>query len=290
MTVWTGPVELVLNAGADLGECPTWDDRRRVLLWVDVHAGRIHSLDPANGKAATFEVGQPVGSLAPRESGGLVLALRDGFALLEPDGSGPVWLAEIEADDARTRLNDGNCDATGRFWAGTMEHEGREPIGSLYRLDPDGSARPVVAGVSLSNGLGWSPDRRTMYYVDSPTRCVDAFDFDLAAGALARRRTVVELEPGAGIPDGLAVDADGFIWLALWDGATIRRYSPGGRLDAVVELPTRLVTSCTFGGPDLDELYITSAARGARPDERAPGGIFRVQVDVPGQPVERFAG
>lgn len=282
--------ELVLDARSDLGECPTWDDRRRVLLWIDIHAGRVHSLDPVSGEVRTTEVGQPVGALAPRERGGLVLALQGGFALLDPESGGPRLVAEVEAGERRTRLNDGKCDAAGRFWAGTMEHEGREPIGSLYRLDPGGAVRPMVTGVSLSNGLGWSPDRRTMYYVDSPTRRVDAFDFDLAAGEVANRRTLVALEREAGIPDGLAVDAEGHVWLALWGGSAVRRYSPSGQLAGIVDLPASLITSCTFGGPDLDELYITSARRDLRRPEPAAGGIFRVRPGVTGLPVERYAG
>jgi sugar lactone lactonase YvrE len=286
--------ELVVDARADLGEGPVWDERRGVLLWVDIHAGRVHTFDPGSGADETIEVGQPVGAVAVRESGGLVLAVRDGFALLDRDEAAPRVIAALEQDEPRTRMNDGKCDAAGRFWAGTMDEEERSPLGSLYRLDPDGTASRMLGDLVISNGLGWSPDRSTMYHVDSPTRRVDAFDFDLASGAIANRRTVVALEPGAGDPDGLTVDAEGFLWVALWGGSAVRRYSPSGRLDAVVDIPASQVTSCTFGGPDLDELYVTTARRGldARKlaSEPAAGGIWRARPAATGQPAARFSG
>ena len=165
---------------------------------------------------------------------------------------------------------------------------------SMYRLDPDGSVRRMLPGLVISNGLGWSPDRSTMYHVDSPTRRVDAFDFDLASGAIANRRTVFAFETGAGDPDGMTVDAEGFLWVALWGGRAVRCYSPGGGLDAVVEIPASRVTSCTFGGPDLEELFVTTARRGLGPgelaSEPAAGGIFRARPGVTGQPAHRFAG
>jgi sugar lactone lactonase YvrE len=265
-----------------------------VLLWVDIHAGLVHSLDPGTGAVEADEVGQPVGAVALRERGGLVLAVRDGFAVLDPGASGTRLVAEVETDEPRTRMNDGKCDAAGRFWAGTMDEEERAPLGSLYRLETDGTVRRMLSGLVISNGLGWSPDGLTMYHVDTPARRVDAYDFDLASGAIANRRTVFAFEPGAGDPDGLTVDAEGFLWVALWGGSAVRRYSPGGRLDAVVEIPARQVTSCTFGGPDLDELYVTTARRGHGPSqlasEPAAGGIFRARPSVTGRPAHRFAG
>jgi sugar lactone lactonase YvrE len=254
----------------------------------------VHSLDVGSRETETVEVGQPVGAVAVRESGGLVLAVRDGFALLDRGEAEPRMIAALELDEPRTRMNDGKCDAAGRFWAGTMDEEERESLGSLYRLDADGTVSRMLDGLVISNGLGWSRDGRTMYHVDSPTRRVDAFDFDLASGAIANRRTVVELEPGAGDPDGMTVDADGFLWVALWGGSAVRRYSPGGRLDAVVEVPASQVTSCTFGGPDLDDLFVTTARRGLAPgelaSEPAAGGIFRARPGVTGEPAARFAG
>lgn len=294
MAVSSPPVELVLDAQADLGEGPVWDERRQVLLWVDIHAGLVHTFDPAGGAGEAVDTGQPVGAVALREAGGLVLAVRDGFALLDPGAAAPRLVAALELDEPRTRMNDGKCDAAGRFWAGTMDEEEQAPLGSLYRLDPDGTVTPMLADLYLSNGLGWSPDRRTMYHVDTPTRRVDAFDFDLGAGAIGNRRTAVDLEPGAGLPDGMAIDAEGFLWVALWGGSAVRRYSPAGRLDAVVEIPASQVTSCTFGGPDLDELFVTTARRGLGPgqvaSEPAAGGIFRVRPGVAGEPATRFAG
>ena len=271
-----------------------WDERRGVLLWVDIHAGLVHTLDVESGESEALDAGQTVGAVAVRESGGLVLAVRDSFALLDRGEAEPRVIAALELDEPRTRMNDGKCDPAGRFWAGTMDEEEQEPLGALYRLDPDGSVRRMLPGLVISNGLGWSPDRSTMYHVDSPTRRADAFDFDLASGAIANRRPVVELEPGAALPDGMTVDGDGFLWVALWGGSAVRRYSPGGRLDAVVEIPASQVTSCTFGGPDLDELFVTTARRGLGQgelaSEPAAGGIFRARPGVTGQPAHRFAG
>jgi sugar lactone lactonase YvrE len=254
----------------------------------------VHSLDVESRETETIEVGQAVGALAVRESGGLVLAVRDGFALLDRGEAEPRVIAAFELDEPRTRMNDGKCDPAGRFWAGTMDEEEREPLGSLYRLDVDGTVSRMLGGLVISNGLGWSPERSTMYHVDSPTRRVDAFDFDLRTGAIANRRTVFSFEPGAGDPDGMSVDAEGFLWVALWGGSAVRRFSPGGTLDAVVEIPASQVTSCTFGGPELDELYVTTARRGLGPDglvsEAAAGGVFRARPGVTGQPSHRFAG
>jgi sugar lactone lactonase YvrE len=289
-----GSVELVLDARAELGEGPVWDTRAGVLVWVDILAGHVHRYDPATGADSVTEVGQPVGAVGLRESGGLVLAVRDGFALLDEDGSAPRLLAAVEREDLETRMNDGEVDPAGRFWAGTMELDGALGRGSLYRLDPGGTVTRVLADVSISNGLGWSPDERTLYYIDSPTQRIDAYDYHRSSGAISNRRTVVEIEAGDGLPDGLTVDAEGFLWVALWGGSTIRRYAPDGRLDHVVELPVSQVTSCAFGGSDLADLYVTSAWAGLEEQQRraepVAGGVFRLRPGVCGLPVRGFAG
>jgi sugar lactone lactonase YvrE len=287
-------VELVLDARAALGEGPLWDGRAQRLYWVDITAKRVHRFDPATGLDEAFDAGQPVGALGLREAGDLVLAVEKGFALLDPDAGEPRMLAAVEQDDPGTRMNDGACDAAGRFWAGTMAYDSRPGGGNLYRLDPDGTVARVIAACSISNGLDWSHDGRVLYYIDSPTQAIDAFDFEVRRGELGERHRVVEIPAEEGMPDGMTVDAEGFIWVALWGGGCVRRYHPDGRLDRLLRLPVSQVTSCTFGGPDLGDLYITTAAH-QLPAERLrrephAGGLFRHRPGVRGRPAHRFGG
>jgi sugar lactone lactonase YvrE len=183
-------------------------------------------------------------------------------------------------------MNDGACDRAGRFFAGTMAEDEATPAGALYRLDPDHVVTRLVAGVTVSNGIGWSPDERLMYYVDSPTRRVDVFDYDPATGAIEGRRPFASLPPGDAVPDGLTVDAEGGVWVALWGGSAVHRYDRAGRLDRVLEIPSVNVTSCAFGGAGLDQLYVTAAAG---PGE-TEGALYRWPAGVPGQPAHPYRG
>jgi sugar lactone lactonase YvrE len=286
-------VELVADVHADIGEGPVWWPEQGLLLWVDITRGHVHVLDPATSGRRRVEVGQPVGAVVPRRSGGLALAVQEGFALADAI-SGPARLAVPVGGDPSLRMNDGKCDPQGRFWAGTMAYDEREGAGTLYRLDPDLRVGTMLDGLTVSNGMGWSLDGRTMYFIDTPTQRVDAFDFDPGQGAIANRRPLVEVPPEAGLPDGMTVDAEGFLWVALWGGWAVRRYAPDGTLDRVVRLPVSQVSSCTFGGPDLDELYVTSAASDLAPaalrHEPHAGGLFRHRPGVRGLPVVPFAG
>lgn len=287
-------VEVAVAGPAEAGEGPVWDDIAGELLWVDIPAGLIHRWRPGTTSVSTVVLGQPVGAVALRRTGGLVAAVRDGFALVG-EKSGKVELrSPVEIDCAENRMNDGKCDGAGRFWAGTMAEDMRAGAGSLYRLDPDHSVTTVLSGVSVSNGIGWSPDDRTMYYVDSLERAIDAFDFDAELGQITNRRRLVAFDVEEGLPDGIAIDSAGHLWVALYGGAAVRRYDPAGRLDAIVPLPAGRITSCALGGPELRDLYVTSATRGSSPDERRlqphAGAIFRIRVDVPGVPAARFGG
>jgi sugar lactone lactonase YvrE len=283
--------ELVFDGRCELGEGPLWDERERRLLWVDIMAGAVHVLGVPSAEHASVLVGQPVGALGLRDSGGLVLAVRDGFALLDPDLSGFRLVAAVDGGRSDLRMNDGACDGEGRFWAGTMALDEAPGAGALYRLAADGTVTTVLTGVSISNGLAWSPDGRILYYVDTPTGRVDAFDYAPAPGAITNRRPVVEIEPGAGYPDGLTVDETGALWVALWEGGCVRRYTPQGALTGVVRVPAARVTSCVFGGEQLDELYVTTARPDADdPAQPAAGGLFRVHPGVRGLPSPRFAG
>jgi sugar lactone lactonase YvrE len=272
--------ELVLDARARLGEGPFWDERGRRLGWVDILDAKVHWYDPATGEDTAVDVGEHIGAAAPRRDGGLVLAVASGFALLDDDGRvTPV------ADLAKpgVRMNDGKADPRGRFLAGTMAYDETPGAGTLYALDPDRRVRTLVEGVTVSNGLAWSADGGTLYYIDTPTRGVDAFDYDLDGGDVANRRRVITIPESDGWPDGMTIDDEGHLWVAFWEGSAVRRYAADGSLLAVVELPVTRVTSCAFGGPDRGDLYITSAQpAGGGPEQPHAGGLFRCRPGVTG--------
>ncbi len=294
MSTATLQAEAVLAAGAGVGECPVWDDETGTLIWLDIPAGRVHRFDPRAGTDTFISAGQPVGSVALRELGGIVLALRDGFGLLDPGAAEVRLVRAVELDVPENRMNDGKCDAAGRFWAGTMAFDSRPAAGTLYRLEPDLSVEPVLSELTISNGLAWSADDRTLYFVDSGAHGIDAFDYDLERGSIANRRRIIDIPPEDGLADGLTIDADGCLWVAVWNGWTVRRYAPDGELLAVAELPTARVTSCTFGGDRFDELYVTTAAEGLSPEQRLTqphaGDLFRIRPGVRGLPARRFGG
>jgi sugar lactone lactonase YvrE len=287
-------MDCVLDVKAELGEGPVWDPDAGCLYFVDIEREVVHRYDPATQTSRSFQVGTMVGAAALTAAGDLVLAVRDGFARLDLDSGRVRAIADVEADLPDQRMNDGKCDPVGRFWAGTMALDKRPGAGALYRLDPDGRVHQMLDGVSISNGLDWSDDGRLMYYVDTPTRSIDVFDFDIATGAIANRRSLALVERGDGWPDGLTLDTDGYIWVALWAGAAVRRYAPDGTLDRVVAIPTTYPTSCAFGGPDLRDLYVTTAATALTPDERLreplAGGLFRCRPGAQGRPPRRFKG
>ncbi|MGI8702591.1 MAG: SMP-30/gluconolactonase/LRE family protein [Nocardioidaceae bacterium] len=287
-------IEVVLDVGAEVAEGPLWDSTSNELLWVDIPRCLVHWFRPVDGRVESFDAGQSVGAVAVRAAGGLMLAMRDGFGRLDRH-SGHLELAcVVEKDRSDNRMNDGKCDSAGRFWAGTMALDMSPGAGALYRLGTDLRAVRVLQPVSVSNGLGWSPDDRTMYFVDSLTGGVDAFEYRADSGSIDNRRRLIDVAPDDGLPDGMVVDAEGFLWLAVWGGWSVRRYAPDGALDLVVELPTAQITSCAFGGEAMDELYITSAAHGLSARERREqphaGAIFRVRPGVQGMPAQRFAG
>ena len=276
---------LLQAPAATLGEGPVWDDQAQVLYWLDIPERRVHRMD-ADGSLTSWDVGQPVGAAVPRASGGLVVAVRDGFMALDLASGELAMLAPVEQDRPENRMNDGSCDRAGRFYAGTMADDERPAAGALYRLDPDLSVTTILTGVGISNGIGWSPDERLMYYTDSHTHQVDVFDYDPATGAIDGRRRFAAVGGGDAVPDGLTVDADGGVWVAVWGGGAVLHHDPGGRVRETIELPAEHVTSCAFGGPGLDRLYITTAAG---PGEHA-GSLFVCQPGVTGQPGYPFQG
>ena len=292
VTAAAGPVVPLRHgaaaAPAELGEGPVWDAVREELIWVDIDRGLVHRR--GRGRAdRTLDVGQPVGCAVPRARGGFALALRDGFALMPPDGGEAELVAPVERERRDTRMNDGACDSRGRLWAGTMSLGGDTRSAALYRLDPDLSVTRVLPGISISNGIGWAPDDACLYHVDTPRRRIDVYEFDAGRGTLGGRRAVIPVAAELGRPDGLAVDADGGIWVALWGGAGVQRFLPGGAPDERIELPVTNVTSCCFGDPDLTTLYVTTAARGAAHEPLA-GAVFACRPGVRGLPATPFAG
>lgn len=283
MTMTTTP-DIAVDAHAQLGEGPVWDDRAGLLYWLDIRGARLHLHDPAGAADRTVELGVQAGALVLTEAGGLLLAVPDGFAELDPAGGKLRQVAEVRHPGPAARFNDGKCDPAGRFWAGTMAYDETPGAAFLHRLDPDFSVHQVLSGITVSNGLGWSPDGRTFYYADSPTGRIDAFDFEPAGGELSGRRRLVEIPEGAGLPDGLTVDAEGCLWVALWDGWAVHRYTPDGRLDRTIAFPVARPTCPTFGGPQLDVLYVTSASVGATDDPAQPhaGALFALDPGVRG--------
>jgi sugar lactone lactonase YvrE len=283
--------EVAIPAQCELAEGPVWDPRLGVLRWVDILAGHVHSVDPDTGERDWFDAGDPVGAVGLTSSDGLVLALVDRFGLY--NGSEVTRFGEFSADRSVVRFNDGKPDPWGSFWAGTMAWEEGAPGGALYRLAPDGTVTTMVTDVALSNGLDWSDDRRTFYFADSLSGGVDAFECDPETGVLGARRRFVTVPATGCLPDGLTLDSDGCLWVAVFGSGELRRYTPDGRLGTIVRLPARQVTSAAFGGPDLGTLYITTARENfTEADRRAEphaGDIFACVPGVSGRPPNRFS-
>ena len=283
--------EVVLEARAELGEGPRWDAASATLLWVDIPAKLVHRYDPASGADRTESAPDVVSLALPRRSGGTVVGLPDGLHLL--DGERSPRLAAIESERADTRSNDGACDPAGRLWFGTMALDERSPVAGLYRVGPDLGVATILTQTTISNGLGWSPQGDRFYFIDTPTQRIDVFDYDEATGAVENRRPLAQV-PGPGAPDGLNVDAEGGLWVALHGGSGLRRYSPDGELAAIVDLPITRITSCCFGGEGLRDLYVTTRRGGLSPaelrEQPLAGALLRLDVGVAGTPTFAFAG
>ncbi len=290
-------ITCVLEAKALLGESTYWDTATQRLWWIDIYAKAIHRFDPATGHNDTFEAPEYLGCLAVRRRGGLVVSMASGFHFFDPDSGAFTAIADPEVHLAQTRFNDGKTDRQGRFWSGSMfEAEGETPkkIAALYRLDPDLSCHRMVTDVGCSNGLAWSPDSRTMYYTDSHTPLVWAFDFDASTGAIDNRRVFCDLSSIDGIVDGATVDAEGCYWLTVPFKGKVQRYDLDGMLMRTIDMQTDLPTCCEFGGPDLGTLYVTTATLRRSAEQLAgqplAGGLFALDVGVKGLPLVPFAG
>jgi sugar lactone lactonase YvrE len=284
--------ELVLDAHATLGEGPVWDSDAGVLWWVDIEGRQIHRFDPSTRANTSIETPSHVGAVALRARGGLLAALVDGVYTVDVENATFAPFAALD-EPPHVRSNESKCDPAGRLIVGTMAYD-YGPIGGLYSVAADGSVRRLLSDLEIANGMAWSADGGTFYYIDSPKRGVDAFDYDLATGAIATRRPWLTFDDPIAKPDGMAIDAEGGLWIAFWDAAEVRRYAPDRSLDVVVHLPAAQVTSGVFGGPDLRDLYITTAttelSAAALADQPLAGGLFHVRIPVAGLLPDRFAG
>lgn len=286
--------ELLIDSACLLGEGPVWDERDGTLWWVDIEGKRLHRYQTSQASHESYALPERVGAFALREQGGLLMAGDNGWAFCDTDGSNWTPIADPEPNLPRHRFNDGKCDATGRFYAGTYMME-NQPDAAFYVLQPDLTWQRLLDGIICSNGLTWSPDRQTMYYIDSPTKQVDRLDVDPATGLVQNRETVIRV-PEAGVtPDGMTADVEGMLWVAEWGGGKVSRWNPhtGERL-LTIEVPAKHVTSCVFGGENMDELFITTASLVLSEQERSEyphaGGVFHARVGVKGLPSYRFAG
>jgi sugar lactone lactonase YvrE len=288
-------VECVARVACTLGEGPVWDAEDNRLFWVDIKAPALFAMSFATRSVRRWDMPESLGAIGLRARGGLVGAFRSGFAFIDPDTGDVTSIGSVPAHPPGNRFNDGHVDPRGRFWAGTMDDGEQAKTGHLYRLDPDRHIERFEAGFVVTNGIEWSGDGRTLYFVESAQRRIWAYDFDMHAGRPGARRLFAELPPEAGYPDGLTVDEEDHVWSAHWDGGRVTRYRRDGSVERVVSLPVPRTTSCCFGGPDLATLYVTSAkiglddaAIGAAP---LSGSVFAITgLGVRGRLPRRFLG
>lgn len=275
--------ETVLDHTCQLGEGPVWDAPNERLLWVDILAGEIHSLSVRSREHRVFATGQMVGAITLEPSGKLLAAMQHGFYEVSLEHQQLRQIVDPEAHLPQNRFNDGKSDPAGRFWAGTMSLTMEPGAGKLYMLDQNRNVKVQIEPVTCSNGLAWSHDQKLFYYIDTPTRQVVAYDFDLESGTIQNKRVVIEIPAEAGFPDGMCIDAAGMLWVALWDGWKVVRYNPAtGQALSHISLPAARITSCAFGGSRLQDLYITSASTGLSPEQLTQqplaGSLFVVKA------------
>lgn len=284
-------VELVLDTKSDLGEGAIWNYKTGELIWVNITDKILNFYNPRLKSNKEMLTGQMIGTVVPAESGKMMVALENGFYQLDPETGAKKLIANPEEGIKGNRFNDGKCDPAGRFWAGTMSTDGKRQAGALYRLDPDSSVHKMIDNVSTSNGVVWSPDYTKMYYIDTPTRKVMAWDYDNETGEISNPETAIEVPEEMGYPDGMTIDAEGNVWIALWGGSAVGCWNPEtGELLRTIDVPAKNVTSCAFGDDDLGTLYITTARQGTSDEEleKFPlaGGVFKIRPGVKG--VEAF--
>lgn len=283
--------ELVVDSKSVLGEGPVWHGN--AFHWVDIDGELLNRWDPVTSEVRSWPIGQKIGCAVPSTDGRWVAGTHQGLVWVDLAAGAVEPVCDPEADRPNSRFNDGKCDPAGRFWAGTMSMRGEGPVGALYRLDTDLECHRVVEGIGTSNGLAWSADGSTFYYIDTPTHCVDAFDYDMATGGIANRRTVFTFAEENENPDGMSIDVEGRLWVALWGGWAVVCVDPAkGEVIDRISIPVERVTSCCFGGEDLRDLYITTARVGLAEQRKAEqphaGSVFRKRMDVAGPPCVLF--
>jgi len=281
-------VQLIVDQKAELGEGPCWDGKNKCLYWVDIMGKKLHIHSTATNTNREIDVGAYIGTVAVREKGGLIVALQNGFHFLDTETEQLTPITDPERHRPENRFNDGKCDPAGRFWAGSMELNITGPNASLYRLGTDLNVKKMLDDVTISNGLAWSPDYKKMYYIDTPTQQVAAFDYDHQTGEICNKRAVVTIDKKDGSPDGMTIDEEGMLWVAHWGGSRVTRWNPAtGELLDKIEVPATNVTACVFGGENMDELFITTARSEGDPSS---GGLFKVKLNVKGAPSYTFQG
>lgn len=275
-----------------LGEGPLWNAKEQAIYWVDIDAKKIQRYYPATKKYEIFELPKKVCLMAFRSKGGMILGAEDGFYFWDPSTDKFDFISHPEKGKTEARFNDGKVDRKGRLWAGTMTYQGASS--SLYRMNADLDVRQMESGITISNGVGWSPDNKTMYFVDSIRYVIYAYDFDFEKGAISSRRPFVQLTESFGIPDGLTVDSEGHVWVAIYGGWKVMRYDPSGKVSAEIAFPVSKPSSCMFGGKNYDELYVTTISDGLTAEDKLKqpmaGDLFMIKTDVKGLPEPDFAG
>ena len=284
----------ILSAQAALGESALWNPETARLCWVDIEGRALHVFDPATGQDRHYPTGERIGAVVPMRNGHALVALQTGIHGIDLN-TGRLTRRVDPVTDEYLRFNDGKCDPAGRFWVGTFDLMQRAHAGTLYRFDPDGRTHVMLRGITNSNGLAWSLDKTTMYYIDTPTLVVQAFDYDDATGNIANPRVVIRIPQGSGGPDGMTIDAEGKLWVALWGAGRVHRYDPAtGALLQVVSVAAPFTSSCAFGGPGLKTLFITTARSGLMPQQLQEyplsGNLFAVEPGVAGVPAFFFGG
>ncbi|MEQ9030200.1 MAG: SMP-30/gluconolactonase/LRE family protein, partial [Aggregatilineales bacterium] len=272
--------EVIIKTRCELGEGPLWDEREQCFYWVDILPGKIHRYDPAGGDHQVYDVGEMIGTIGLRENGGLVVAVRSGFAYFDISTETLTPITDPEADKPDNRFNDGKPSPDGGFFAGTMAVSGAEGAGALYYLSQAGDVKKVVDNVSISNGIAWSIDLKTMYYIDSTPKKVYAFDYDASNGEVSNQRLCIQVAEELGSPDGMCIDTEGKLWIAHFGGGCVRRWDPEtGAILETVSVPTQKVTCAVFGGANMDTLYITTAAMGTDAiNDPLAGCLFSVKL------------
>jgi sugar lactone lactonase YvrE len=290
----TDKANLLLKTEATLGEGPVWDHRTNQLYWVDIVNKIVNRYDPKLDQNSTFDIGQDVSCIVPRESGGFVLGVREGLASVDANINDFKLIVEKKAKGIR--FNDGKCDLAGRFWVGTIADDVKEGAASLYCLNTDLSLALKIPNVTISNGLAWTADNKKLFYIDTPTRQVVSYDYDIESGNIENKKVIIELDQQMGFPDGMTIDEKGDLYVSMWEGGKVIRINPiTGILLDIIEVPgAKLVTSCTFGGDNLDELFITTARLGLNDSDLKgqpnAGSLFKFHPGVKGLPASIFRG